>query len=574
VVTLRIDRHISRLLPFAMPSALAPASLQSLPPEVLAQVASHLSYRDAQRLLSTSRAFHASSSDPDFWRAALRARAAPPSVRAGPSWVADPCYRFALVAAAQENWCYSALPRTSLVSGGGDEAVNVAPAACARFTGTVAVVDAGGLLRCWAPLTAGAVTGGGRGKYFSLRDTGRQVTAVGVDAGGGRIAVGGADKAVVVHDVAAIEKQTSHDQTKANPICTPTPIRGIGLTPGKMLRGHTGSVSCVAFVAGGAGFESCRESDDSYSACSSVEYLMDEEESIVASGGDDMTIRLHNTFTRRGLGVLRGHGSQVKLVEPVLRGRKLLSCGTSDLRVKLWDVDATACVATVRCMDPITAVAIDAHRGDTVYVSSGRAVKIVDLRDAVSTAAILSLPQTWCADYGPIQCLTLREDGMLAAGVGGGGVAIWDANGPWEARGLGWPGRGGHRESKRVRVVALTQDAALVGCANGRVSAVGLEGGHDEVVGPASFSKRGVSALIVGIGRSKRLLGVGRDDGSLDVLDVLSVDGVVVDWEKAARSCGLAKRIETREGTTASPFWRDRNALRARKTSEAVREPS
>jgi WD domain, G-beta repeat len=535
-------------------------SLRSLPVEVLAQVVAHLSPRDAWRLRATGRAFLAPMSDQTFWSAALDARSGPVA-RAEPPRRVSSQRRFELVACAEALLCYSHLSRVSLVAGVGDAEPTSAtsrPAVTDRHSGSVAAVDASGILRCWSNWGSFADVG----SSVAVHDTGRQVTAIAFDATGRRIAVGGADKAVVVHDVAGREIMR-HNHQQSTRTCggcqdeTGDP-KSKGkhwpcLTPGKMLRGHTGSVSCVAFVAGGSEQAKASSRTDSESSCRTSR--VDVEEHIVASGGDDMTIRLHNTSSRRGLGVLRGHGSQVKSIAPTACGRQLLSCGSSDARVKLWDVESCMCVASVRCSDPISAIVVDSHRGDTVYVAYGRAAKVIDLRDSASTAAILSLPASWRSDSGPIRCMALRDDGMLAAGVGGGGVAIWDAAGPWEARGIGWPGRGGHRESKCVRVVALTPDAALIGCADGRVSTLALDGRYDEVLAPSAFSKQGVSALIVGRGRRCRYLGIGRDDGSLDVLDMLAEGKVVVDWEKAGRACDGLWGREALENCTPSPFW-------------------
>jgi hypothetical protein len=141
---------------------------------------------------------------------------------------------------------------------------------------------------------------------------------------------------------------------------------------------------------------------------------------------------------------------------------------------------------------------------------------------------------------------------MLAAGIGGGAVAIWDSTGPWEARGIGWPGCGGYRERKSVRTVLLAAETALLGCGDGRVVVLGLDarGGTEDAIVPGSNSSSGVKLLAMD--RSNCVLAVGHED-SLSVLDMTD-EGTVVDWEMAARVGGL----EPRPGLgSRSRFWCD-----------------
>jgi hypothetical protein len=205
----------------------------------------------------------------------------------------------------------------------------------------------------------------------------------------------------------------------------------------------------------------------------------------------------------------------------------------------------------MRCADNVSDTVVDTGLGDTLYIAGGQSVRIIDLRFATATAAFLTVPRTW-RNAGPIRAISLRDDGMLAAGVGGGAVAIWDATGPWEGRGVGWPGRGGHREEARVRAMCLTPHAALVGCADGYVASLSLHDDtpYDEKLVPASQSKTGICFLAVDDAAAGALV-VGRDNGSLTVFDPHGA-GTAVDWEKAAAACGLHDLVGA---NSASPFW-------------------
>jgi WD40 repeat protein len=236
----------------------------------------------------------------------------------------------ALLADVAENlWCVSAIPlqRLALTGTGRDPGLATGPGGSLISATSIC-------LRFWKNglwLSKG---------HHGYREYDRTVSAINFDCRGEGVALGGLDRAVAVHDLSDPK-----------------------LPSGKLLRGQSRGVCCsVVFLNNGHAEEG--------------------HETIVASGGEDTTIRLHHVSTRRGLGVFHGHGIAVVWLGGAERGCKLLSQGSSDARVKLWDVEAGLCLATVRCAEAITETVVDHEDGDTVYIASGQTVKVVDLRCA------------------------------------------------------------------------------------------------------------------------------------------------------------------------------------------------
>lgn len=457
------------------------ARLLDLPPDALCAVAGHLSFRDLRALLLTSRLLFAHA--PALWAAAGAALPhRPPRTRA-----AAPHAAVRLAHAATALFCAApaAASRRSPAAGSASAAT-----ACAR-TGRLALAGAGGV-RVWGP---GAWAS--EAAWAHVAAGGAAVGAACWDAEGARLAVA-SGKAVVVYGVGG----------------------GGRLEAGRPLRGHGGDVTCLAFAGVGG--------------------------DVLASGAQDAALRLTHARTRRGLGVLRGHAGPLSALAALgSGGERLLSVGPpAEARVKLWDVEAQVCTSTVRLSSgAVRDVVADAAR-DTAYVAAGASVRVLDLRAGGATAAVLSLPRAWRSDAAAA-VLALRDDGLVAAGVGGGGVAVWDPRGPWEARGLGWPGRGGHRESRSVRSLVVTEEAAIVGTGDGRVAALALDGSAAHAVAFACAGEKGGEAARAAVQsmaldrRREGLLAVCRADGSMDVLDMCA-RSTAIDWEKAEVACGVA----------------------------------
>jgi hypothetical protein len=83
------------------------------------------------------------------------------------------------------------------------------------------------------------------------------------------------------------------------------------------------------------------------------------------------------------------------------------------------------------------------------------------------------------------------------------------------------------------------------------VAILALDGynGYDENILAASKLTAGIRLLA--LYDSKTVRAVGRDDGSLDAFD-MKHEGTVVDWEKAARVCGIEPGVRFK---STSKFW-------------------
>lgn len=443
-------------------------SFDTLPTDALALVLAHLSSADRFNLVCTSRSLREAARE--VWRDVFRLRYGHCTIPAvlrerAKSWGA----KLAMRDAVDDYFCHESLPWQCVLRG-----ENHVPFIAANGSG--GVVGASG--------AALGVLRKGAGARVETRDTGRIASALRVSPDG-LIAVGGLDKAVVVYDART-------------------------LSPGKHLRGHTAAVTSLAFVAD--------SNERKYGGL------------IVASGSADRTIRLHRVQSRRSCGVLRGHNGPVSWVECNGAGL-LLSHGSSDGRLKLWDVERVSCVDTGRPSgSPITHAILDKNDA-VVYASSSHCVHVMDLRTPLSsTSAVLSLPRArgWAESAG-ISALALSETGELVAGVGGGGLAVWDACGPWQARPLGWPGRWGGKHSRRVRAVLANKQCGLAGGGAGEILSFGLDGGYEGLVAGSG----GSGAVVSLVKTCDGCIGVGRDDGSIHFAD-LGDTRAVTDWNAAA----------------------------------------
>lgn len=139
-----------------------------------------------------------------------------------------------------------------------------------------------------------------------------------------------------------------------------------------------------------------------------------------------------------------------------------------------------------------------------------------------STAAMLSLPRAsrWY-NAGDIGALCLSKDGRLAAAVGGGGVAVWDACGKWEARGLGWPKRWLQKTNRKLRAVLLGGRSVVAGGGARELLTFSIDGAYQGRVAEDGVRRAGVTCLV---GVEGGFL-CGRANGRVDFADVAAADG-------------------------------------------------
>lgn len=182
-------------------------------------------------------------------------------------------------------------------------------------------------------------------------------------------------------------------------------------------------------------------------------------------------------------------------------------------------------------------------RHGVVYAGGRTSVSVLDLRMGMDrTAAVLSLPRGRGWVGAEIGCMALGDDGRLVAGVGGGGVAVWEARGGWEARGLGWPRRWAEREGGGLKAVLLMERSVVVGGGGRELLTFGLDGRFEGVVVEDGARRGPVSALVAVEGG----IVVGRSDGRVDL--ARTKDGVP-DWERAREVLNGRKK--------GRKFWED-----------------
>lgn len=257
----------------------------------------------------------------------------------------------------------------------------------------------------------------------------------------------------------------------------------------RRVKGHTGRVTAVEYVPDG----------------------------VLMSAATDRTIRVRRKERRgkggSGLGgrVLRGHERGVHWLRYQGDG-KLASHGGLDGRVKLWDIETGVCLSTGRLPSSITSV--ESLKG-IVYAAAGDSVHVLDSREGFAqTVGILSLPQKLEGAHYPIGSLKVREDGTLLATAGASAIAVWDARGPWRARGMVFTGRQ-ESHSHLLRAVHSEGRSILACGGTGEVLVASLDGTFRGAIRVDRSS-----TPIVALGRASRTVWVVRDSGVIQILDL------------------------------------------------------
>jgi len=166
-----------------------------------------------------------------------------------------------------------------------------------------------------------------------------------------------------------------------------------------MLNGHEGQVECVTLAPGG---------------------------SIIASGGQDKTIKLWDVATGKELRTITGHTNFIVSVAFTVNGKILLS-GSDDNSVKLWDVTTGNERNTFKIITIQVHGAAITGDGSTVAVASGSLTGNDTLAELYLIDVATAKQRKFTDPKTDRRSVAFSSDGMtLATGNDDGVVKIWN----------------------------------------------------------------------------------------------------------------------------------------------------
>ncbi len=264
---------------------------------------------------------------------------------------------------------------------------------------------------------------------------------------------------------------------------------------------------------------------------------------VLASGGDDGSVRLWDVASRSELAVLQGHGCSVLSVAFDPLGAVLAS-GSDDGSVRLWDVASRSELAVLKGHEGLVmSVAFDPLGAVLASGGSDGSVRLWDVA-ARSELAMLKGHGRWVTSVA-----FDRSGAVLASGCDDGSVQLWDVAARSELAVLKGHGR------------------SVISVAFGPSGAVLASGGHNGSVRLWNVASRSELAVLKGHGRSVRsalfdpsVLSVTFDPSGA-VLASGGADGSMRLWDVA--SCSELARLQGHDGSVLSVAYDPSGAVLA-----------
>ncbi|CAO2185978.1 unnamed protein product [Urochloa humidicola] len=156
-------------------------------------------------------------------------------------------------------------------------------------------------------------------------------------------------------------------------------------------------------------------------------FLVDSESKVLASGGEDCTIRLWSMGTRAKnrplIATFHGHEKALSFLSVARHKSSLLVSCSRDSKVKVWDTVApssgsSSCVGSAHINSSSPPVAMKCHES-LCYIATGSEVTAIDLR-TMKKASVLALE-----DHKILSCQMLPSEWLICTGIKDKAL-LWD----------------------------------------------------------------------------------------------------------------------------------------------------
>ncbi|MBF0582791.1 MAG: caspase family protein [Magnetococcales bacterium] len=182
------------------------------------------------------------------------------------------------------------------------------------------------------------------------------------------------------------------------------------------LRGHQGAVTAVAFIPGGEASQ-YGKSDQPASREAA------QRSGVLATGGEDGTVRLWSLVSGESLRTIRAHGAAVSGLAVTADGQWLITSST-DATIKRWQLPSGKLQQTIQSGQGAVHAAVLDPNGERL--ATGGDDGSVRLWEVASGSPL----QNWPGSDGPVLSLAWRGDGeQLASGHQGGVLQLWSPSG-------------------------------------------------------------------------------------------------------------------------------------------------